>query len=54
MTAEKLAEVLPEIVTRLRATFDPCTIYLFGSCAYGTPGRDSDVEPLTLYAVVSR
>ncbi|MEW6252357.1 MAG: nucleotidyltransferase domain-containing protein [Planctomycetota bacterium] len=48
MTAEKLAEVLPQIVQRLRAVFDPCTIYLFGSCATGTPGRDSDVDLLVV------
>lgn len=48
MTAEKLQSVLPEIVRRLRATFDPCTIYLFGSCAYGQVGRDSDVDVLVV------
>jgi predicted nucleotidyltransferase len=46
MTAEKVQEVLPEIVRCLRATFDPCTIYLYGSCAYGAPHRDSDVDLL--------
>ena len=46
MTAAKVQQVLPEIVRLLRATFDPCTIYLYGSCAYGTPQRDSDVDLL--------
>jgi predicted nucleotidyltransferase len=48
MTPEKFQEVLPEIVGRLRAAFDPCTIYLFGSCAYGQVRRDSDVDVLVV------
>lgn len=48
MTAEKFNQVLPEIVRRLRAAFDPCTIYLFGSCAYGEIRRDSDVDVLVV------
>lgn len=48
MTPEKLAQVLPEIVRRLRAAFDPCTIYLFGSCAAGQVRRDSDVDLLVV------
>ncbi len=48
MTTEKLQEALPEIVRRLGAAFDPCTIYLFGSCAYGQIGPDSDVDVLVV------
>lgn len=48
MTPDQLEQVLPEIVRRLRATFDPCTIYLFGSCAYGQVGRASDVDLLVV------
>ena len=48
MTTEKVQEVLPEIVRRLCAALQPERIYLFGSCAYGTPGRDSDVDLLVV------
>ncbi len=44
MTRAKLDEVLPEIVRRLRDALQPERIYLFGSCAYGTPGPDSDID----------
>ncbi|MCK4342615.1 MAG: nucleotidyltransferase domain-containing protein [Phycisphaerae bacterium] len=48
MTPKKLQEVLPEIVQRLREALHPDCIYLFGSCAYGTPGHDSDVDLLVV------
>jgi predicted nucleotidyltransferase len=48
MTPERFNQVLPEIVRRLRAAFDPCTIYLFGSCAYGQVDRGSDVDLLVV------
>lgn len=48
MTPERLQEVLPEIVRRLRQAFDPCTIYLFESCAYGQIRRGSDVDVLVV------
>ncbi len=35
-------EVLPEIVRRLVAEFDPEEIILFGSRAWGNPRLDSD------------
>jgi uncharacterized protein len=48
MTTDKVHEVLPEIVRRLCDALQPERIYLFGSCAYGTPGRDSDVDLLVV------
>jgi len=48
MTQEKFKQVLPEIVSRLRSVFDPCTIYLFGSCARGQITRSSDVDLLVV------
>jgi hypothetical protein len=43
MTTERVQQVLPEIVRRLCDALHPERIYLFGSCAEGTPGPDSDV-----------
>ena len=44
----ELAQKLDEIVRRLRQTFSPVAIYLFGSYAYGTPHRDSDIDLLVV------
>lgn len=38
--------ILAELVTRLRAAFQPERIYLFGSHARGDAGRDSDYDLL--------
>ena len=48
MTAEQLNQVLPEIVRRLCEALAPTTIYLYGSCAYGKVGPDSDVDLLVV------
>ncbi len=48
MTREQIEQVLPEIVRRLRDALAPERIYLFGSCASGTPGKDSDVDILVV------
>lgn len=48
MTTEQVEQVLPEIVRRLRQALAPMTIYLYGSCAYGTVGPDSDVDLLVV------
>ncbi len=48
MTREQVEQVLPEIVRRLREALAPERIYLFGSCAYGSPGPDSDVDLLVV------
>ncbi len=48
MTDEQLAAMLDEIVRRLRGAFSPFAIYLFGSYAYGTPNRHSDIDILVI------
>jgi predicted nucleotidyltransferase len=48
MTREQLEQAVPEIVRRLRAALAPERIYLFGSCASGTPGKDSDADILVV------
>jgi uncharacterized protein len=45
------AEVLPEVVRRLAAEFDPEEIILFGSRTWGQPQPDSDYD---LMVIVSR
>jgi predicted nucleotidyltransferase len=39
---------LQEIVRRIVDTVDPAQIILFGSYAYGTPHKDSDVDILVI------
>ncbi len=41
-------EILAEITRRIVAAFDPEQVILFGSYAYGTPHRDSDVDLLII------
>jgi predicted nucleotidyltransferase len=48
MTRDELTSRLPEILQRLRDALRPAAIYLYGSCAYGQPGRDSDVDLLVV------
>ena len=50
MTQEKLAQVLPEVVRRLREALNPLVIYVYGSCARGTPGPHSDLDLLVIVA----
>ena len=50
VTTEQLRVALPEIVRRLRTALTPMTIYLYGSCARGTVGRDSDIDLLVVLA----
>ena len=42
------SSILQEIVRRIVDTVDPSMIILFGSYAYGTPGKDSDVDILVI------
>lgn len=39
-------EVLNEVKNRLIATYNPIAIYLFGSYAWGSPTKDSDLDLL--------
>lgn len=41
-------ETLEEIIQRLVDALHPLEIYLFGSHAYGAPGRDSDLDLLVV------
>ncbi len=48
MSHQSLQEVIPEMIRRLTATFEPMAIYLFGSCVEGNIGPDSDVDLLVV------
>ncbi len=48
MTDDQATQVIPEIVRRLRAALQPSIVYLFGSCASGNTGPDSDVDLLVV------
>ena len=41
-------KILDEIVDRLRRVYDPGSIYLFGSRAWGEPREDSDYDLLVI------
>ncbi len=48
LAPEQLDATLSEIVARLREALSPVAIYLFGSYAYGTPNRHSDIDLLVV------
>ncbi len=48
MTTKQLDECLPEIVRRLCAALAPVMVYLYGSCAEGNIGPDSDIDLLAV------
>jgi uncharacterized protein len=48
LSQAELERTLDEIVSRLRAALSPVAIYLFGSYAYGTPHRDSDIDLIVI------
>lgn len=41
-------QVLEEVKNRLVATYNPLAIYLFGSYAWGTPDKESDLDLLVV------
>jgi predicted nucleotidyltransferase len=41
-------ETIEEVKNRLVATYNPVTIYLFGSYAWGNPSQDSDLDLLII------
>lgn len=41
-------EVIDEVKNRLIKAYDPLIIYLFGSYAWGTPTKDSDLDFLII------
>lgn len=52
MTDRELQDVLQQIVERIVRRFGPERIVLFGSCARGMAGPDSDVDLLVVMNVV--
>lgn len=48
LSPEQLETTLAEIVRRLREALSPSAIYLFGSYAYGSPQRHSDLDLLVI------
>ncbi len=48
LTLATVDRKLPEIVRRLCDALQPETIYLYGSCAAGSVGPDSDVDLLVV------
>ncbi len=48
LSSSELDGKLAEAVERLRKTFSPVAIYLYGSYAYGTPDRHSDLDLLVV------
>jgi predicted nucleotidyltransferase len=49
MTTNKEAKkVIVEIVEKIKREYRPKKIILFGSYAYGNPGRDSDIDLLVI------
>lgn len=52
VTLKKISRVddrlLKEVVSRIVNAVDPQRIILFGSCAHGAPGKDSDIDLLVV------
>lgn len=48
LSQPELDATLAEITSRLRAALSPSAIYLFGSYAYGTTNRHSDIDLLVI------
>ena len=48
LSQTELESALGEVVSRLRGALSPVAIYLFGSYAYGTPRRGSDIDLLVV------
>ena len=52
-TANRCPAALNDLVRRIAYRFPPDKIILFGSCARGDAGPDSDIDRLVLFAVVA-
>jgi predicted nucleotidyltransferase len=44
----QIREILQDIVQRIVSGYSPEKIILFGSCAYGKPNEDSDIDLLII------
>jgi predicted nucleotidyltransferase len=45
---KEIRKTLRELVTKIKEDYQPEKIILFGSCAYGNPTRDSDIDLLII------
>jgi predicted nucleotidyltransferase len=45
---KEIKRTLKELVTKIKANYQPDKIILFGSCAYGNPTLDSDIDLLII------
>ncbi|MBI4682422.1 MAG: nucleotidyltransferase domain-containing protein [Nitrospirae bacterium] len=48
MVAEDYKQTIDEIVRKIAEKFNPLKIILFGSYAYGSPTKDSDIDLLII------
>jgi predicted nucleotidyltransferase len=44
----EVQDIVKEMVARIVAEFHPRRVYLFGSCAWGTPSADSDIDLMVI------
>jgi len=54
MMEQRIEQVLPEMVRRIRKALDPVAIYIYGSCVYGNMSPNSDVDLLVVVASSSK
>jgi len=45
---QEIKKTVKELVTKIKENYKPEKIILFGSCAYGHPTRDSDIDFLII------
>jgi predicted nucleotidyltransferase len=45
---KEIKKTLRELVTKIKEDYQPEKIILFGSCAYGNPTQDSDIDLLII------
>jgi predicted nucleotidyltransferase len=45
---KEIKRVVKELVAKIKENYQPEKIILFGSCAYGNPTRDSDIDLLII------
>jgi predicted nucleotidyltransferase len=54
LDATQVSSIIHEMVERLRGSYAPEKIILFGSHAYGTPQSDSDIDLLVIKETTER
>lgn len=45
---KEIKKAVKDLITKIEEGYKPEKIILFGSCAYGTPNRDSDIDLLII------